>query len=172
MDNSAFLYKLAEACLGRKHIFCEGIAEEMPRMIRPKKVSDRTFIVHFAVGLYRQMSDRNTFREAIEERRFIVLCTHYHLSAVVKVNILDSISITVAMQDTFGIGAPPAKLCYNFVYNKRRPYFPKVFIRGTVYRSDPMLEHHKGFSKEKRCFVDKYAYLAIDPHTQIARRIR
>ncbi len=164
---SAFLHKVAQACLGRPLIFRRGIVEETTRLIRTTQISSLAWIVQFSVPLLQQVSDRVLVKEAIEETTFITLCVLDPVKKELTISILHSLTLRQVrdIKKMFGWHSN-CHLKYGYVRMKTDEDVLALRVRGGL-TFIPWWE----VNSAKGCdFLDKVIRFAMD-EGKISRRL-
>ena len=171
-ENSSFMIKLSQACLGRQLIFRRGILEETPRLMRYVRISEHSLIVQFSILLTQQVSDANEDRHILEETRVISLCSFFPEQKRFGVSILHSLSIGSVrkIQRTIGWHSH-FRLKYGYLISQERRDLVRVHIDGAMYLHHPMTQYGRVIPTATCSLVQKQVLLSVCDRAKAARRL-
>jgi hypothetical protein len=171
-ENSSFMMKLSQACLGRQLIFRRGILEETPRLMRYGRISEHSLVVQFSILLTQQVNDTNEDRHILDETRVISLCSFFPHQRKFRVSILHSLSIGSVrkIQRTIGWHSH-FRLKYGYLISQERRDQVRVHIDGAMYLHHPLTQYGRVIPTATCSLVQKQVLLSVCDGARTVRRL-
>lgn len=171
-SDSALLYKLAGACLGRELEFTEGAEQELPDLVQFAWITQRSFIINFTVNkISETLYGEWLGRMLLDSVQIIALCVYVESEGKIRISVFHSIRHSKVIGSSFPSQAlGTVKIWYTYLLY-RLGFRIIVRIQGAVSLQKPLSVPIGNWQPPlRRHFFERHSHVFVDKEG-IARRL-